>query len=245
MIMGKWPSSELSDRFASMKALWKPGSKLSRASIEDVLLDNDEAVLCFRWGKGVHLYGLRVPLLGPFREFGYGTDVETWEGFSETFEANLLAHLDTGLVENSRRVDKARYIELQVGDTWPYADDFDYEVTEWADPGDGPEVTVKSMALSGGWLASTARVKQTNPGTGVLAIDGSKDEHATLDSVHLVCHLADVEGLIVIRSDWRENLDVIGFQPGSVTGQVEVSTSFLDENFSEVRRRVPATNPEC
>jgi hypothetical protein len=228
----------LQERWDLLAERWSEGTQVTDATVSTVLHEGADAVLLFRWAQDPHTYGLRLNLDAPFREFGYGNEVETWDEWVDTLGPSLLAHLDTGLVENSRRTVHENHIELDLDDQWPYLDGFDYDVETPTIDNEPRLVRVRAYAVPDAAVIATVEVLPTNPQQGVMTLTGDAPARVGLDATHLACHVAASEGLTTITTDPAPHLDILGFRPAA-DSRLELDTSFHLEDFDAARRLTP------
>lgn len=104
------------------------GTSLSDARIIAMTSTPNGCLLEFTWRRDRTRYALSIDLTDVSHDLFYATPVSGWPEWLDHVEGALLAHLDGGLVENSRRTLDGDRVLLDPDDGWQYAGGIDYAV---------------------------------------------------------------------------------------------------------------------
>jgi hypothetical protein len=246
----------VSRRVEALRDLLPEGARLSDATFFGVRPESDGCLVLFKWRRDPRLYALGINLRDVSREYFYGTPVNSWEEWLQSFDVNLLVHLDTGLVENSARTQRDGFIELNDQLTWPYLPGVDYlawDATGLGQAGNGIDLSVTALSVSADDLRTGAvaavvtayrsgaraptvmsRVARSADDVATVQVvrSGSASTRMVVDTLHLACHEAASNGIRLIEASGNlPGAKALGFSASASQGGLVLETSFLDEDF--------------
>lgn len=106
------------ERFLRVSRLWRAGTRISAyaeifATVREVRLVDNDAVLIFDWPDQPKPFGLHIDLLDTSREFYYGDPVESFDDWIEYLDVYVMVSLGTGVTNRASHADYGDYVGIR------------------------------------------------------------------------------------------------------------------------------------